>query len=199
MLPTVRPKNNRMLAIKIYAKSYISFCGREHCQHWTTWTWTFDGSFRTGYVHDVMSSYTYWGKNKIGKQQCLPNLRRQLLLQDKHPNNYCIFKYIMIVPTSAFQKIYNRRTLGLLLRCLKWALGPGEKKKQREISISAQFVHARFTRKMYILYKFKVPNFIQNCKSLTWSTPYSQTWIDRSRGPKDLFKYSFSESLFLIL
>ena len=59
------------------------------------------------------------GKNKIGKQQCLPNLRRQLLLQDKHPNNYCIFKYIMIVPTSAFQKIYNRRTLGLLLRCLK--------------------------------------------------------------------------------
>ena len=73
----------------------------------------------------------------------------------------------MIVPTSAFQKIYNRRTLGLLLRCLKLALGPGEKKKQREISISAQFVHARFTRKMYILYKFKVPNFIQNCKSLT--------------------------------
>ena len=47
------------------------------------------------------------GKNKIGKQQCLPNLRCQLLLQDKHPNNYCIFKYIMIVPTSAFQKIYN--------------------------------------------------------------------------------------------
>ena len=105
------------------------------------------------------------------KQQCLPNLRRQLLLQDKHPNTYCIFKYIMIGPTSAFQKIYNRRTLRLLLRCLKWALGPGEKKKQREISISAQFVHAHFTRKMYILYKFKVPNFIQNCKSLTWSTP----------------------------
>ena len=110
-------------------------------------------------------------QNKIGKQQCLPNLRRQLLLQDKHPNNYCIFKYIMIVPTSAFQKIYNRRTLGLLLRCLKLALGPGEKKKQREISISAQFVHAHFTRKLYILYKFKVPNFIQNCKSLTWSPP----------------------------
>ena len=53
----------------------------------------------------------------------------------------------MIGRTSAFQKIYNRRTLGLLLRCLKLALGPG-KKKQREISIAAQFVHARFARKM---------------------------------------------------
>ena len=72
------------------------------------------------------------------KQQCLPNLRRQLLLQDKHPNNYCIFKYIMIVPTLAFQKIYNRRTLGLLLRCLKLALGPGGKKEaERNFNISS--------------------------------------------------------------
>ena len=83
----------------------------------------------------------------------------------------------MIESTSAFQKIYNRRALGLLLRCLKLALGPGGKKKQREISISAQFVYAHFTRKMYILYKFKVPNFIQNCKSLTCSPPLSN--LDR--------------------
>ena len=73
----------------------------------------------------------------------------------------------MIGPTSAFKKIYNQRTLGLLLHCLKLALGPGGKKKQREISILAQFVHARFASKMYIIYKFKVLNFIQNCKSLT--------------------------------
>ena len=76
----------------------------------------------TGASKQDMSTYIFnndGGKNKIGKQQCLPNLRCQLLLQDKHPNTYCIFKYIMIGPTSAFQKIYNRRTLGLLLRCLK--------------------------------------------------------------------------------
>ena len=35
--------------------------------------------------------------NKIGKQQCLPNLRRQLLLQDKHPNNYCILIFILFL------------------------------------------------------------------------------------------------------
>ena len=62
----------------------------------------------------------------------------------------------MIGPTSVFKKNYNRHTLGLLLLCLKVALGPGG----REISILTEFVHVHFACKIYILYKFKVLNFI---------------------------------------
>ena len=46
------------------------------------------------------------------------------------PKKYCIFKYSMIFrPTSAFNKIHNHRTLGLLLHGLKLALGVGKKKE----------------------------------------------------------------------
>ena len=68
-------------------------------------------------------------KTRWRKKQCLPNLRCQLLVQDKRLHNHCIFEYIMIRPTSASKKIYSRQTLGLPFHCLKLALVVGGKKE----------------------------------------------------------------------
>ena len=70
-------------------------------------------------------------KTRWRKKQCLPNLRCQLLVQDKRLHNHCIFEYIMIRPTSASKKIYSRQTLGLPFHCLNLALVVGGKKKKQ--------------------------------------------------------------------
>ena len=61
------------------------------------------------------------------KKQCLCC---QLLVQDKHLRNYCIFEYSMIRPTSVSQKIYSCQTLGLPFHCLKFPLVLGKKRSR---------------------------------------------------------------------
>ena len=78
-------------------------------------------------------------KTRWRKKQCLPNLRCQLLVQDKGLHNHCIFEYIMIRPTSASKKIYSRQTLGLPFHCLNLALVVGGKKTSRNAFITNLF------------------------------------------------------------
>ena len=62
-------------------------------------------------------------RSKIEKI-ALPSQLTQLDPVTRHiyQHTYCIFKYSLIRPTSAFKKIHNRHTLGLLLNRLKLAL-----------------------------------------------------------------------------
>ena len=87
----------------------------------------------TGYAYTsylgrvrIYLSWTFSGKKtRLRKFQCLPNLRIQLLSQNKQLNKYCIVKYSKIRPIPVCKKIYNHRTLGLLLHGLKLALRLG--------------------------------------------------------------------------
>ena len=94
-------------------------------------------------------------KTRWRKKQCLPNLRCQLLVQDKRLHNHCIFEYIMIRPTSAYKKIYSRQTLGLPFHCVKLALVVGgKKKKQGRIHnkpLLTQVVDALYNRNQSLL------------------------------------------------
>ena len=136
-LATVHPKKNRMLS-KIYAKFMYFFLLVQALPALDHVDLNSDGSFQTGCDHKIISITSEFplgqldrGKqNKIGKKQCLPSLWRSSCYKtNTYTNNYCIIKYIMIGPTSVFKKNYNRHTLGLLLLCLKVALGPGGKKR----------------------------------------------------------------------
>ena len=72
-----------------------------------------------------------------------------------YEHTYCIFKYSLIRPTSAFKKTHNRRTLGLLLNRLKLALFlEGKKKVEEQYNnkpILTQFFHVLITRNHYAL------------------------------------------------
>ena len=72
-----------------------------------------------------------------------------------YEHTFCIFKYNLIRPTSAFKKNHNRRTLGLLLNRLKLALFlGGEKKVEEQYNnklLLTQFFHVLITRTHYVL------------------------------------------------
>ena len=62
-------------------------------------------------------------KTKSRKQQCLPNLHSQLLVQDKYLHNYCVFEYNMMKPTFVSRKFHSHQTLGLPLHRIQLDLG----------------------------------------------------------------------------